>query len=50
MSPKDETWTRPNLSKKLYEKIDKYAKKQGMVSGKRLLDQWMNDFIDKHNL
>lgn len=37
-------------SKKMYDKIDEYAKKEGLASGGHIIDELMRDFIEKKNL
>ncbi len=38
------------VSRKKYDKIDKYAKEEGLVSGSHLLDECMQKIIDENNL
>ena len=41
---------RVRISKKKYDKIDKYARKKGLKTGSHIIDDLMCDFIDKKNL
>ncbi len=38
------------VSRKRYDKIEEYAKKEGLASGGHVIDELMKDFIEKENL
>jgi len=38
------------VSKKRYDKINKYAKEEDLTSGGHIIDELMKEFIDKHDL
>ena len=47
---KSEDRIRVYISKKKYDKINKYAKEKGLLDGRHIIDEIMCDFIDKYNL
>jgi len=38
------------VSRKRYDKIDKYAKEEGLMSGGHIIDEMMEKFIEENNL
>lgn len=52
VTPKSEKtdWVTPNLVKKLYDKVDKHSRKENGLSASRLIEKWMQDYINKYDL
>jgi len=38
------------VSRKRYDKIDKYAQEEGLASGAHIIDELMKEFIEKEDL
>jgi len=49
-SPPKSKRKRIYVSRKRYDKIEDYAKKEGLASGGHVIDELMKDFIEKENL
>jgi len=43
-------WSRPNITKKLFDKVDKYSKKTNGIAANRLIEKWLQDYVEKNNL
>lgn len=45
-----DVWSRINVSKILFEKVDKDAKDSGRISGARVVDDFLFEYVKDHGL